>query len=92
MSETIDLRLVLATLRDVQAEQRTLRTENRLIRDELGELKGTMLTREMAERFVRIFLNHVRDFEARTETSFDRINARLDDIARKLDSGGTQPT
>ncbi len=77
MSETISLSLVLSTLRSVQAEQRTLRTENRLIREELGELKGTMLTREMAERMMRAFLDHVQQFEATVETRFDALEAAI---------------
>lgn len=78
MSETISFELLGSILRDVQAEQRALRTENRLIREELGELKGTMLTREMADRMLRAFLDHTRAFEARVETRFDAISGRFD--------------
>jgi ubiquinone biosynthesis protein UbiJ len=76
-SESISLEWIGQTLRAIQAEQRVLHTENRLIRDELAQ----KLTREEAERMVRAFLSHVSAFEARTDTRFDRLEARLEQLA-----------
>ena len=69
MSETVSLEWIGTTLRSIQAEQRSIRDENRLIRQSLIDAL-TVLTQRIA------------NFEAYLDTRFDQLSARLDRIER----------
>jgi hypothetical protein len=64
MSETISLEWIGTTLRAVQAEQRSIRNENALIRSALSEA-------------VTVLLDRIAQFEAQTDTRTDRLEQRM---------------
>ena len=72
---TLDVLGVL--LRQIQAEQRTLRGENELIRADLGRLAGAMVTREQLADVVRIIADRIGNFEALMETRLDGLEALI---------------
>lgn len=82
MSETISLELIGATLRSIQAEQRSIRNENQLIRSALNEA-------------ITVIMQRIGNFEAYVDTRLDvqtkhadantaAIMTRLDRIERLL--------
>jgi hypothetical protein len=77
VSETIGLDLIGAILRTMQAEQRTLRTENELIRKEMGRMAGIMATRQEVSDVLRVITDRIGNCEALTETRFDQLFTRL---------------
>ena len=86
MSETITLEFIGATLRAIQAEQRTLRLENELIRKELGRCA----TRDELLEVLRVIVDRIANFEALMETRFDAQNRRMDQMAGRIDEMGGQ--
>ncbi len=86
MSETISLEWIGATLRAIQAEQRTLRMENELIRKELGQLAGAMVTRDLLSEVLRIIVDRIGNFEAYVDTRLDQQRAYLDTRLDRLES------
>lgn len=77
MSEAINLEFIGATLRAIQAEQRTLRMENELIRNEVGRLAGAMVTRDLVSEVLRVIVERIGNFEALVETRFDELSRRM---------------
>lgn len=77
MSEAINLEFIGATLRAIQAEQRTLRMENELIRNEVGRLAGAMVTRDLVSEVLRVIVERIGNFEALVETRFDELSRRI---------------
>jgi hypothetical protein len=75
MSETINLDWIGATLRTIQAEQRSIRDENALIRSAFGELATVLLQR-------------IGTFEALIETRMDVLNVRIDGLHKAIDRLG----
>jgi hypothetical protein len=77
MSDVIDLNWIGATLRSVQAEQRSIRTENALIRSALSDS-------------ITVILQRIGNFEALVETRMDRfetlIVGRVDLLSARMDS------
>jgi hypothetical protein len=77
MSETISLDLIGAILRTMQAEQRTSRAENELIRKEMGRMAGLIATRQEVSDVLRVITDRIGNFEALVETRFDQLFMHL---------------
>ena len=82
MSDVIDLAWSGTTLRSIQAEQRSIRGENQLIRSALNEA-------------ITLLMQRIGNFEAYMDTRFDQtvttIVERLDRIELALRPGGAAP-
>jgi hypothetical protein len=72
MSETISLEWIGTTLRTMQAEQRSIRDENQLIRSALSEA-------------ITVLLQRIGNFEAHIDTRMDVLNVRIDGLQAVLD-------
>jgi hypothetical protein len=79
MSDALSLEFIGTTLRAIQAEQRTLRGENELIRREVGRLAGLVATRDELLEVLRVVTDRIGNFEALMEAPFDELLARLPD-------------
>jgi hypothetical protein len=82
MIDTLSLEFIGATLRSIQAEQRTLRMENALLRESIAGLATQMAT-QMATRkelleVLNVLVERIANFEALTETRLDRLGTHLD--------------
>jgi hypothetical protein len=64
VSDTVSLEWIGTTLRAVQAEQRSIRSENALIRSALSEA-------------VTVLLDRIAQFEAQTDARIDRLEQRM---------------
>lgn len=64
MSEVITLEWIGAEIRKIQAEQRNIHAENKLIREGMSEMINVLLAR-------------IGNFEALIEIRLDRIDAQL---------------
>jgi len=98
MSETVDLSLIGAMLRILQAEQRTIRDELALMRESLSRSATKAETIQVLDVLSRRIGNfealvdtrvdglttRLVAFEAMTTARFDAIAAQLTDIAAKL--------
>lgn len=76
MSETVSLDWIGATLRQIQAEQRTLRMENELLRKELVRTNAavtSLVTRELLSEVLNVIIARIGNFEALMETRMDRL-------------------
>jgi pyrroline-5-carboxylate reductase len=80
MSETVSLEFIGHTLRTIQAEQRSIRDENRLIRSALSDA-------------ITLLMQRIGTFEALMETRLDQMTAAngvlatfMAEITRKLDA------
>lgn len=75
MSDVIDLAWIGTTLRSIQAEQRTIRGENQLLRSALNEA-------------ITLIMQRIGNFEAYVDTRLDQtvttIVERLDRIERAV--------
>jgi hypothetical protein len=69
----LSLEWIGATLRAIQAEQRTLRDENQLMRKQLER----MLTRQEMSEILAVIVDRIAGFEKLMETRFDKLEARL---------------
>jgi hypothetical protein len=87
VSETIGLDLIGAILRTMQAEQRTLRTENELIRKEMGRMMGLMATRQEVSDVLRVITDRIGNFEALMETRFDQLSRASVPAAQRPETG-----
>ena len=74
MTEAITLDFIGSLLRTIQAEQRTLRTENELIRKEMGRFA----TRDELLDVLRAILDRIGTFEAMMDNRIDQMEARAD--------------
>jgi len=83
MSESISLDFIGKALRDIQAEQRTLRMENGLMRQEMGR----MASREVLAEVLNVLVDRIANFEALTETRFDQLGVQLSRIEEKTGGG-----
>ncbi len=81
MSDAVSLEFIGTTLRAIQAEQRTLRGENELIRREVGRIAGLVATRDKLLEVLRVVTDRIGNFEALMEARFDQLLARLPDRA-----------
>lgn len=76
MSDVINLNWIGAQLRAIQAQQRTDRAENELIRSALGDV-------------VRVLNDRIADFETNLEARIDRLegvmNVRFEGVHAILD-------
>jgi hypothetical protein len=72
MSETISLDWIGSTLRTIQAEQRSIRDENALIRSGLHDA-------------ISVILQRISTFEALIDTRMDVLNVRLDGLHKILE-------
>jgi hypothetical protein len=72
MSETISLDWIGSTLRTIQAEQRSIRDENALIRSSLSDA-------------ISVILQRIATFEALMDTRMDVLNVRLDGLHKVLE-------
>lgn len=77
MSDTIGLEFIGATLRAIQAEQRTLRTENELLRKEVARLAANLASREQLLEVPRVLSDRIGNFEALMEARFDQLAVQL---------------
>ncbi len=73
MSDQVSLDFIGSTLRSIQADQRTLRMENELMRKELGRLAS----RDELLEVLRVLADRIGNFEALMEARFDLLMARL---------------
>jgi hypothetical protein len=78
MSDTISLDWIGATLRSIQAEQRTLRTENELLRSTINTTLGEVL---------RLLSERIGNFEALMEARVDRVERLLGGVESRMDTG-----
>ena len=85
MSDTITLEFLGATLRAIQAEQRTLRMENELIRKEIARLAS----RDELLEVLRVLADRIGNFEALMEARFDQLAAQLRGSARRASQART---
>ena len=76
-SDTITLEFLGAALRAIQAEQRTLRMENELIRKEIARLAS----RDELLEVLRVLADRIGNFEAGMEARFDQLAGQLARIA-----------
>ncbi len=67
MSDTVSLEWIGTTLRSIQAEQRSIWDENKLIREALS---GGLT----------VLMQRIANFEAYLDTRFDQLSIRLDRI------------
>lgn len=88
MSGTITLDFIGATLRAIQAEQRTLRTENELIRKDIARLAS----REELLEVLRVLSDRIANFEALVEARFDQLAGQLAQAAGKPANGAPKPS
>jgi len=72
MSDAVSLDWIGATLRAVQAEQRSIRDENRLIRSALNEA-------------ITVIIQRIGVFEALVDVRVDGVEKRIDAIAKGID-------
>ena len=79
MSDTLSLSLSLigAQLHAIQAQQRTLRGENELIRKELGRMAGAMVSRDTLSEVLTVLVDRIANFEALIEARFDGLTAQI---------------
>lgn len=77
MSDTISLNLIGERLHAIQAEQRTLRGDNELLRKELGRVAGAIVTRDTLNEVLTVLVNRIANFEALIESRFDALAAQL---------------
>ena len=69
MSETVSLEWIGTTLRSIQAEQCSIRDENKLTRQSLVDA-------------LKVLTQRIANFEAYLDTRFDQLSARRDRIER----------
>ncbi len=77
MSDTISLEWIGATLRAIQAEQRTLRSENELLRSTLNNTLAEVL---------RLLSERIGNFEALAEARIDHLQHRIDARMDRLEA------
>jgi len=77
MGESPSLEFIGSTLRAIQAEQRTLRGDQELLRKEIGRLANAMATRDVLLEVLTVITDRIANFEALTEARFDQLLARL---------------
>ena len=86
MSDRVTLEFLGATLRAIQAEQRTQRMENDLIRKEIGRLGS----RDELLEVLRVLADRVSNFEAVIEARLDQLSqtteARLDRLSQQTEA------
>ncbi len=92
MSDPISLDFIGATLRSIQAEQRTLRMENELIRKEMARELARLATREELLEVLRVLADRIGNFEALMETRFDQQVARFDQLSDQVARLAARPT
>ena len=90
MGDTITLDFLGATLRSIQAEQRTLRMENELMRKDLGRIGSQLATREELLEVLRVLAERLGGFEAMMQTRLDQLGAQNAQTADRLDQLGGQ--
>ena len=64
MSDAISLDLIGSLLRSIQAEQRTLRMENELIRADLSRITAQITTRQEMSEVVRVIVDRIGNFKS----------------------------
>jgi hypothetical protein len=84
MSDKTSLEFIGTLLRQIQAEQGTLRAENHLIRMEMGRLVGRFATRDEILEAFRALTNRIGDFEVVVEARFGQLTDKLAQIDEKL--------
>ena len=84
MSEQISLEFIGATLRSIQAEQRTQRGEIDLLRREVARELTRLASREELLEVLRVLSDRIANFEALMEVRFDRVSAQMDLLASRL--------
>ena len=80
---TVTLEFIGATLRSIQAEQRTLRMENGLIRETMSRELGRLATREELVEVLRVLADRIGNFEALMETRFDQLGSQVAALANR---------
>ena len=80
MSDTISLEFIGATLRTIQAEQRTQRMEVALLREQIAR----MATKAELLDVLNVLAERFGNFEALMETRFDRLEGRFDQLATQV--------
>jgi molecular chaperone GrpE (heat shock protein) len=74
MSETISLEWIGRTLRELQAEQRSIRDENKLIRNAISEMANVLLPR-------------IGNFESHVDIRLDEQRKEIAGLLEKLATG-----
>ena len=78
--QLVSLEWIGATLRQIQADQRTLRGENELTRRELGRLASSMsglVTKDQLADVVGLIADRIANFEALVETRIDILGEQM---------------
>lgn len=78
VSDAVTLEFLGTTLRAIQAEQRTQRMENDLIRKEIGRLAS----RDELLEVLRVLADRTGNFEALMEARFDQLDQRIASLPR----------
>lgn len=76
LPDKIDLEFIARLLRSIQAEQRTLRDENRVVRRDLDRISTDLArfaTRDESAEVSRVVADRIGSFEATMDTRFDRM-------------------
>ena len=72
MSDTLSLEFITRTLANIQAEQRSIRDENQLLRSAISELTNVLLAR-------------VGNFEAYVDTKLAALDVKLDRLLQAVE-------
>lgn len=78
MSTTIDISFLGQQVLHLQAEVRTLHGEITLIRKDMADLAGRMVTREMLEASRDVIMARLGNLEAETTHGFRQLNEKMD--------------
>jgi prefoldin subunit 5 len=78
MSDALSLELIGRLLRQIQAEQRTLRGEITMIRADMAHMRAEMITKREVLEAVTVIVDRIGNFEALMETRMDQLAAKLE--------------
>lgn len=73
MADVADVKMLGQLMRELQAQMRTLRDDNRLIREELA----VKVTRDDLFRLATVITDRFAELEAHTDNRLDQIEALL---------------
>jgi hypothetical protein len=81
MSDSVSLELIRGILRAIQADQRTIRGENELIRKEIGRTA----TRDELLEVLRVSADRLAGMEGRTEVRFGQLERSVNERLERLE-------
>ena len=81
MSDAVSLELIGSSLRAIQAEQRTIRNENELIRKEIGR----MASRDELLEVLRVLADRIGGLERLTDARFDQLERSVHEPLERIE-------